>query len=237
MAVVRRAKTVRDIPVPKELDKVLAELRKQHGNSVVVAGNKVRPPWRIPTGIFSFDLATLGGIPHSRCSMVHGPKHSGKSTIADRIIMGAQQTIPDGRVVKIDVEGTHDSVWSSKIGVDMESLLLSQAESGEQAVDIAVAMVHTREVSLIVVDSLAGLVPIKEQDSDADQALVGLQSKMITSMMRKITSAQIKERHRGHHVTVLTINQQRSKIGGWAPPGGEAISLPGGKAQIGRAHV
>lgn len=229
MAVVRRSKNIRTVQVAPEMEKVIAALKKRHGASSVVSASDIRQPWRIPSGVFTFDLATLGGIPHDRVTMFHGPKHSGKTMMADRIIMGAQQTMPGKQVVKVDTEGTHDPVWSGKIGVDNSSLLLSQPESGEQAVDITVALVQTIEVSLIVIDSLAALVPIKEQEEDADKALVGLQSKLITSMMRKITAAQIAERHRGHPVTVLVLNQQRSKIGGWSPTG-DPISLPGGKA-------
>lgn len=229
MAIMRRKKDLKAVPVEGEIGKVLASLKKQFGDQAVVNGSKLRQPWRIPTGVFEFDYATLGGIPHDRISMVHGQKHSGKSYMADRIIMGAQQTLPDMQAVKIDVEGTHNAEWSGKIGVDNDALLVSQPDSGEQAVDIARALVGTREVSLVVVDSLAALVPLKEQESDADKEWVGLQSKMITRMLRAISSQQIIERKRGHHVTVLLINQQRTKIGGWSPTG-DPISLPGGKA-------
>lgn len=230
MAVVRRTKNLSKMPVSNELSKVLAELRKQHGDKSVINGSQVVQPWRIPTGVFSFDLATLGGLPHDRISMVHGPKHSGKTYMAMRSIMGAQQTLPGQQAVLIDVEGTYESVWSGKIGVDNDNLLVVRPDSGEQAVDISNALVSTLGVSLVVVDSLAALVPHKEQEEDADKALVGLQSKLITRMLRVISSAQIAERKRGHHVTVLLLNQQRTKIGGWAPAGMEPISLPGGKA-------
>lgn len=230
MAVVRRTKNLSKVAVSTELTRVLAELRKQHGENSIVAGSKVIQPWRIPTGVFSFDLATLGGLPHDRISMVHGPKHAGKTYMASRAIMGAQQTLPDQQAVLIDVEGTYETVWSGKIGVDNENLLVVKPDSGEQAVDMTRALVQTKEVSLVVVDSLAALVPIKEQEEDADKALVGLQSKLITRMLRVISAAQIAERKRGHHVTVLLLNQQRTKIGGWAPAGMEPISLPGGKA-------
>lgn len=230
MAVVRRTKNLSKMPVSNELSKVLAELRKQHGDKSVINGSQVVQPWRIPTGVFSFDLATLGGLPHDRISMVHGPKHSGKTYMAMRSIMGAQQTLAGQQAVLIDVEGTYESVWSGKIGVDNDNLLVVRPDSGEQAVDIANALVSTLGVSLVVVDSLAALVPHKEQEEDADKALVGLQSKLITRMLRVISSAQIAERKRGHHVTVLLLNQQRTKIGGWAPAGMEPISLPGGKA-------
>lgn len=229
MAVVRRNKDLKKVELPSEMQKAIDAIRKRHGNSIVVAGDQVRQPWRIPTGVFTFDLATLGGIPHGRCSMAHGPKHSGKTFMSMRCIAGAQKSMPDQRAVLVDVEGTYDAVWAEKSGVDNASLILSQPETGEMAVDIAVELVRTREVSLVVVDSLAALVPIKEQEEDAGTALVALQARLITSMMRKITAAQIAERHRGHYVTLLTINQQRTKIGGWSPTG-DPISLPGGKA-------
>lgn len=229
MPIIKRKKSVVDHANPNEIAKVLSALRKQHGQETITAAAAARQPWRIPSGVFSFDLATLGGIPHDRISMVHGPKHSGKSYMAMRIAMGAQQTIPDQQVVWIDVENTYDAVWGGKIGVDNDAMHLVRPDSGEQAVDITVALVHTREVSLIVVDSLAALIPIKEQEEDAEKSLVALQSRLITSMLRKITAAQIQERKRGHHVTVLVLNQQRSKIGGWSPTG-DPISLPGGKA-------
>lgn len=228
-SILRKRKTVGDITPTNEIDKVLASLRKDHGTRTIIQGSDVRQPYRIPTGIFAFDYATLGGIPHSRMTMVHGPKHAGKSYFSDRVIMGAQQTMLGMKAVKIDVEGTHDSTWSSKTGVDNESLILVQPDSGEQAVDIAVALTHTREVSLIVIDSLAALVPMKEQDASAEDAQVGLQSRMITKMLRCVNSAQISERKRDHHVTILLLNQQRSKIGGWSPTG-DPLSLPGGKA-------
>lgn len=214
----------------REIEKVVAALRKQHGAKTLRKGSEAIQPYRIPSGIFEFDRATLGGIPYGRTSLVHGPKHSGKSSISSRLIMGAQQTIEDGTAVLIDAEGTHDAVWSDKIGVDNDSLLLVQPDGGEQAVDMIVALTYTKEVSLIVVDSVGALMPLKEQESDADQALVGVHAKLVTSMMRKISAAHITERKRGHYVTLLLINQQRSKIGGWAPPGQEALGTPGGKA-------
>ncbi len=162
--------------------------------------------------------------------MFHGPKHSGKSTGALRCVAGAQVSMPDQKPVFIDVEGTYDSVWAAKVKVDNDNLILVQPDTGEEAVDIAVGLAHAKETSLIVIDSLAALLPHKEQEASAEDSLVGQQSRLITSMLRKLNGALIKERKRGHFVSVLLINQQRSKIGGWAPAGIEPISNPGGKA-------
>lgn len=227
---VRKAKTVRDIAVPDEMADVLSKIRANYGKGSVISATSLRQPWRIPTGIFTFDLATMGGIPHNRISMFHGPKHSGKSTAALRCVAGAQVSMPNQTPVFVDVEGTLDPVWAAKIGIDMDRLIVVQPDTGEQAVDMVVALIHARETSLVVVDSLAALLPIKESEASAEDSLVGQQSRLITSMLRKVSAAQITERKRGHFVSVLFINQQRSKIGGFTPPGMEPMSLPGGKA-------
>lgn len=226
---VRRRRTVEDVKHSPELEKVMAAFQKKYGAKSVVEATEGAIPYRIPLGIFTFDYATLGGIPHNRISMFHGVKHSGKTTGSMRAILGAQQTLPDQRPVFVDVEGTFDKVWAGKIGIDLTKLILVQPDSGEHAVDMTVGLIHTREVSLVVIDSLAALLPIKEQEASAEDALVGLQSRLITRMMRQVSAAQIAERKRDHYVTLLTINQQRSKIGGWSPTG-DPISLPGGKA-------
>lgn len=230
MAVVRRTRTPDANKAPSELKEVLSQIRKRYGDNTVVNGDTIRQPWRIPTGIFTFDYATLGGIPHNRVTMFHGPKHSGKTTASLRCIAGAQQSLPDQQAVLVDIEGTFDSTWAEKVGVNTSELNVAAPDTGEHAVDLTVGLIHAREVSLVVIDSLAAMLPIKESESSAEDSLVGQQSRLITSMLRKTSAALIQERKRGHYVTLVLINQQRAKIGGWAPPGGEALSNPGGKA-------
>lgn len=213
-----------------ELQTVTGEIQKRFGINVIRKASEVHQPWRIPTGIFSLDLATCGGIPHNRITMFHGPRSSGKTTAAEKVVAGAQRSMPDQQVAYNDIEGTRDSTWSSKLGVDNDLVVLTQPERGEDAVDIAEALVRTREISLVVVDSIAALTPMKEIEDSAEDVNVGLQARLMSKFMRKITSALIAERHRGHFVSLLVINQQRSKIGGWAPAGQEPLSLPGGKA-------
>lgn len=226
---IRRAKALSTVKLTPEMDKIIATIRKDHGDKTVVSGHDIHQPFRIPTGIFTYDYATLGGIPYSRMTMFHGPKHSGKSTAALKSIAGAQRSLPGQKPVLIDVEGTFDGTWGQKTGVSLDDLIVVQPDTGEQAVDITVGLVHARETSLIVIDSLAALLPMKEEEASAEDSLVGQQSRLITSMLRKVSAAQIKERKRGHFVSVLLINQQRSKIGGWSPTG-DPLSLPGGKA-------
>ncbi len=213
-----------------EMKSLRASILKRYGSDMIKRGTDIEQPRRIPSGIFTFDYATLGGIPQSRISMFHGAKHSGKSSAGLRILGNAQSSQPDKQAVAEDIEGTYDDVWAEKQGVDTEAALVVQPESGEQAVDLLIGLIETLDISFILVDSLAALVPLKELESSAEDAHVGQAARMITSMLRKATASLIKERRRGHMVTVLAINQIRSKIGGWAPAGQEALSLPGGKA-------
>lgn len=216
-------------PAANELAQVMTQMRKRYGDNVMALAREVVQPWRIPTGVFLFDFATLGGVPYNRISHVIGQRSAGKSTMADFVIAGAQNMFPDQVAAKLDIEGTQDSVWSAKLGVDLDRLHVIQPETGEAAVDVADALVHTKEVSIVVIDSIAALVPMKEIEDSAEDAQVGLQARLVGKMIRKVTAGLIKERQRGHYVTVLLVNQYRTKIGGWSPTG-EPLSIPGGKA-------
>lgn len=212
-----------------ELVQTIKEIRKQFGDNYIGQGNSIEQPIRIPTGAFILDYLTLGGIPTNRASMVVGERHAGKSMIAAKIAANAQKVFPDKRVVWADVEGAYDPVWGGKLGIDNDDLLLTQPETGEAAVDIVDALVGTKEVSLVVIDSIAALTPMSEIDSSAEDGLVGVQARLVGRMVRKVTASMIRERRRGHEVAILFVNQFRSKIGGFAGFG-EPRSIPGGKA-------
>jgi recombination protein RecA len=215
----------------REIDTVTSEIKKRFGDGAIMNASEQRQPYRIPTGIFMLDMATCGGIPFNQLTMFHGPRSSGKTTAAELCIAGAQQSLPDQVPVLVDVEHTRDSAWGAKLGVDNERLIYMNPDTGENAVDMIDAMIHARETSLIVVDSIAALVSNKEvEESAEDNATPGLQAKLVTRMCRKITNGLFTERMRGHFVTLLVLNQQRSAIGKWAPHGQEALNLPGGKA-------
>lgn len=213
----------------EELGATLAAIRKRFGDGSVTQANSVVQPDRIPTNIFIIDFLTLGGIPVNRASMVVGERHAGKSLFAYKTVAGAQKKFPDQQAVYIDIEGTFDPVWAAKLGVDLDNLVLFQPETGESAVDVTDAFIGTREVSLVVMDSIAALVPMKEIDSSAEDALVGAQARLVGGMVRKATASMIRERKRDHNVSLLFVNQFRSKIGGFAGFG-EPRSIPGGKA-------
>lgn len=211
MATVKRTRVRAQASESKEdeLQATLKAMRARFGSNTAVTASTVQQPERISTGSFMLDFSLLGGIPHNRISMFVGERHSGKSTMADKVIGNAQRQYPDQKVVKVDVEGTSDAVWTAKNGVDTDELILVQPETGESACDMVDALVRTKEVSLVVVDSIAALTPMKEIDASAEDAHVGLQARLVGSMVRKVTAGLIAERNRGHLVTVLFINQFR----------------------------
>lgn len=213
-----------------ELKETFAAVEKRYGaqgHRVVRNGRSVPQPYRLSTGCFMLDFALLGGIPSGRISMVLGSKHSGKSMISCKIIGNVQKQFPDQRAVYIDVEKTFDPVWAEKLGCDVDNLYVVEAESGEMAVDIADAVVGSKETSLLVLDSLAALVPVKEIDSSVEDQHMALQARLIGRALRKLQAGILKERLRGHEVSVLLINQWRTNIGVMF---GDPRTAPGGKA-------
>jgi len=212
-----------------EVDETLAAIRKRFGGNSISAASDIEQPQRIPTGIFTLDYYLLGGIAANRATMIVGERHAGKSLVESKIIANAQKKYPDKQAALIDIEGTYDPVWGAKLGVDNDALILFQPETGEAAVDVADALIGTDGISIVAMDSIAALTPMKEIDSSAEDALVGLQARLVGSMVRKATASMIRERRRGHEVALLFINQFRSKIGGFAGFG-EPRSIPGGKA-------
>ena len=216
-------------PSITELPQLLKEMDKRYGVGVVRVGTSLVQPIRISTGVFLLDYYLLGGIPTSRGTMLLGNKHSGKTTLACKIAASAQRLFPDKKVAVVDIEGTFDTVWAAKNGVDLENLIIVQPETGEAAADIVDALMRTWEISVVVVDSVAALAPMNEIEGSAEDAHVGLQARLMSALLRKTTVGMIAERRRGHLVTPIYINQYRSKIGGFQKFG-EPLSVPGGKA-------
>lgn len=210
-----------------ELGETLSAVGKRYGEKTIRTGSQVVQPGRISTGSFILDFALLGGIPENRISMVVGERSAGKSTIANKIIANAQQQYPDEVAVYVDVEGTYDATWGGMLGIDNEQLQLAECETGEMAVDIADAVTRSRESSLVVIDSIAALTPMKEIEDSAEDAHVALQARLVGNMIRRVNSALIAERKRNHWVTVLFVNQFRNRIGGMSR---DNRTMPGGKA-------
>jgi recombination protein RecA len=182
---------------------------------------------RVPTDIMVVDLALAGGFRLSRGSMIYGEKSTGKTTVALMTVAACQRMFPDSVCAWIDIEGTLDTAWAAKLGVDLDRLLVLEPETGEQAIDIADAVFRTAEVSCVVTDSIAMLVPMKEIEGSAEDSLPGIHARLVGNYIRRLNQAMLKERHRRHNPLLLHINQFRMKIGVMF---GDPRTLPGGKA-------
>jgi recombination protein RecA len=175
----------------------------------------------IPTGAISLDLALgVGGVPRGRVVEIFGPESSGKTTLALHVVAEAQKE--GGLAAFIDVEHALDPSYAKKIGVDIENLLVSQPDTGEQALEIADALVRSGAIDVVVVDSVAALVPRSELDGDMGDVHVGLQARLMSQALRKLTGSISKSR-----TCVIFINQLREKVGVMF---GSPETTPGGRA-------
>jgi recombination protein RecA len=160
----------------------------------------------IPTGSISLDIALGGGVPRGRVVEIFGPESSGKTTLTLHIIAEAQKR--GGQVAFIDAEHALDPEYARKIGVDVDNLLISQPDSGEQALEITETLVRSNAIDVVVVDSVAALTPKAEIEGDMGDSHMGLQARLMSQALRKLTSAISKSK-----TTVIFINQIRMKIG------------------------
>src|SRR6187397_3425879 len=193
----------------KALDAALAQIDKQYGKgSVMRLGEEVRAPIEIiPTGSIALDVALgIGGLPRGRVVEIYGPESSGKTTVALHAIANAQAG--GGICAFIDAEHALDPDYAEKLGVDTDALLVSQPDNGEQALEIADMLVRSGALALIVIDSVAALVPRAEIEGEMGDSHVGLQARLMSQALRKMTSALS-----GAGTTAIFINQLREKIG------------------------
>ncbi len=194
----------------KALDAAIAQIEKQYGKGTVM---KLGDPSAqmnietIPTGALSLDLALgLGGIPKGRIVEIYGPESSGKTTVTLHMIAEVQRR--GGIAGFIDAEHALDPVYAKNIGVDVDNLYISQPDCGEQALEITETMVRSGAVDIIVVDSVAALVPKAEIDGEMGDSHVGLQARLMSQALRKLTAVISKS-----NCTVIFINQLREKVG------------------------
>ena len=193
----------------KALDVALANIEKQFGKgSVMRLGDETRAPLEIiPTGSIALDVALgIGGLPRGRVVEIYGPESSGKTTVALHSVASAQQA--GGIVAFIDAEHALDPDYAKALGVDTDALLVSQPDSGEQALEIADMLVRSGALDLIVIDSVAALVPRAEIEGEMGDSHVGLQARLMSQALRKMTGAL----HQSG-TTAIFINQLREKIG------------------------
>jgi recombination protein RecA len=192
------------------LDLAISTIERQFGKGSVMrlgAGGPLEEIAVIPTGALSLDVALgVGGVPRGRVVEIYGPESSGKTTLALHIVSEAQRL--GGIAAFIDAEHALDPIYAKKLGVNTDELLISQPDTGEQALEITETLVRSNAVDVVVIDSVAALVPRAELDGDMGDSLPGLQARLMSQALRKLTAAISRS-----GVVVIFINQIREKIG------------------------
>lgn len=207
----------------KALDLALSQIDQQFGKgSIMRLGDDVRPPVKVtPTGSLALDVALgIGGLPRGRVIEIYGPESSGKTTVALHAVANAQKA--GGNAAFIDAEHALDPVYARALGVNTDELLVSQPDTGEQALEITDMLVRSGGIDIIVIDSVAALVPKAEIEGDMGDSHVGLQARLMSQALRKITGALS-----ATGTTAIFINQLREKIGVFF---GSPETTTGGKA-------
>jgi recombination protein RecA len=207
----------------KTLEQVMAEIEKQFGKGAVMklGDDNRREIDTIPSGSISLDVALgIGGYPKGRIIEIYGPESSGKTTFALHAIAEAQKA--GGRAAFIDAEHSLDPLYAEKLGVNISELLLSQPDNGEQALEIAEALVRSGAISIIVIDSVAALVPQAEIEGEMGDSHIGLQARLMSQALRKLSGVISKT-----NTIAIFINQLREKVGVMF---GNPETTPGGRA-------
>jgi recombination protein RecA len=194
----------------KALDAAVGQIEKQFGKGSIMrlgAHTAASPMEAISTGAISIDYALgIGGVPRGRVIEIFGPESSGKTTLALQVIAEAQRK--GGLAAFVDAEHALDAVYAKKLGVDVENLLVSQPDNGEQALEIVEVLIRSGSVDVVVVDSVAALVPRAEIEGEMGEAQMGLQARLMSQALRKLTGAVSKSK-----TALIFINQLREKIG------------------------
>jgi len=211
----------------KALEMAISQIERQFGKGSIMKlgeSTNIRDVEVIPTGCLSLDIALgVGGLPRGRVVEIYGPEASGKTTVALHVAAEAQRH--GGFAAFIDAEHALDASYARRLGVDVDNLLISQPDTGEQALDIAEALVRSSAVDVVIVDSVAALVPRAEIEGEMGDSHVGLQARLMSQAMRKLTGAISKSRG-----IVVFINQIREKVGVMfgspeVTPGGRALKF------------
>ena len=207
----------------KALDVAITQITKQYGQGAIMrlGENQAMSVSSISTGSLTLDLALgIGGVPRGRIIEIYGPESSGKTTIALHVAAEAQKA--GGVAAFVDAEHALDPVYAKALGVDIDNLLVSQPDSGEQALEITEALVRSGAVDVLVVDSVAALVPQVEIDGDMGDSNVGVHARLMSQAMRKLSAVISKS-----NAVVIFINQRREKVGVMY---GNPETTPGGRA-------
>ena len=210
----------------RAIDAAIGQIEKQFGRGAIMrlGQQKNLEIEAIPTGSLSLDLALgIGGLPRGRITEIYGPESAGKSTLAQHVIAEAQKL--GGMAAYIDVEHAMDPTYAKALGVKIDDLLISQPDTGEQALEICEALVRSNAVDIIVIDSVAALVPRAEIEGEMGDSLPGLQARLMSQALRKLTGAIAKSK-----CVVIFVNQLREKVGvvfgnPEVTPGGRALKF------------
>lgn len=234
-----------EIQPQNELDNLLSSLQEKFGEGAIMKLGSARrvDVAVVPTGSFSLDLALgVGGLPRGRIVEIYGPEASGKTTLALNVVAQAQKQ--GGKAAFIDAEHALDPDYAGRLGVKVQELLISQPDNGEEALNILESLVRSGMISVIVVDSVAALTPRAEIEGEMGAQFIGLQARMMSQALRKLTALAAKTQ-----TLIIFINQIRMQVGVFfgnpeTTPGGKALKFYSSvridvrrTAQIGRAHV
>jgi len=216
-------------PAASSLLEVLASIRKDKGDKVIVAGNQIPTVTRMPTGIFELDFALGGGFPCGRYSIVYGPESGNKTNICLKAVAKAQTLPPPcNKAVWVNIEQSFDAVWAERMGVNTSELIVVQAGYGEEAIDLFDALVRADDVAIIVVDSMAGLIASKEISQSVENYDIGTSALLIKRMGNKLMIGFCEAQKHDHFPCVILVNQTRFKPGVMF---GDPETMPGGEAQ------
>ncbi len=228
-AVTGEVKSSPSFTLTDDTKKLFAAIDKETSKNTVTcaADMKAADYGRLRTGILTLDLCLNGGLRKSRGCMLFGESSSGKSTVSLIAIARCLEDNPDKIAVWVDVEGTMETDWAERLGVDLTRFFVVTPEAGEEAVDMYLAFLENPQVCIVVMDSIAMLTPTKEILASAGDALMGVHARLIGHFLRKATVATLKQRKRGYYPIALFINQYRTNLGQMM---GDPRILPGGKA-------
>jgi recombination protein RecA len=219
----KKSKSASNEKNDKQLDELVSSLRDKFGEGAIMMLGQARRTnvSVIPTGSFSLDIALgVGGLPRGRIVEIYGPESSGKTTLALNVVAQAQKQ--GGRAAFIDAEHALDPEYAARLGVKVNELLISQPDNGEEALNILESLVRSSAVSVVVVDSVAALTPRAEIDGEMGQQFIGLQARMMSQALRKLTAIAAKS-----ETLIIFINQIRMQVGVFF---GNPETTPGGKA-------
>src|SRR5512135_3131883 len=205
------------------LDKALGDIIKRYGEGSIMRMGEAQhlEVESIPTGSLSLDLALgIGGIPRARITEIYGPESSGKTTLCLHIVSESQKL--GGTAAYVDMEHALDPAYAQRLGVNLDELLISQPDTGEQALEIAESLIRSNAIDVIVIDSVAALVPRAELEGEMGDSVMGLQARLMSQALRKLTGAISKSR-----TILIFTNQLRQKIGVMF---GNSETTPGGLA-------